>query len=76
MKHGKTQAALQLFDDTPGITAYEAAKRVGMVYPYAALYVALDKRERKHWPPCPLCGTRVRPQAPAPVKTVTMVIPK
>ena len=41
--HRKTQKAMWLFDNTPGMTAYQAAKMFNLSP--ASLYRALDRRE-------------------------------
>jgi hypothetical protein len=56
MSKSKTQQALDLMRDNPGMTAYEAAAKVGIGN--AAVYQAMRRTVGKTL--CPCCGQVVR----------------
>jgi predicted transcriptional regulator len=56
MTKSKTQQALDLMQKNPGMTAYEAASKVGVGN--AAVYQALRRTKGKTL--CPCCGQVVR----------------
>lgn len=64
---GRAKRALELFDSTPGMSAYEASIRAGLKGPMS-LYRLLDQRERPTWPRCVTCGRPYRPGATLPLK--------
>lgn len=54
MTDSKTQQAVELMRLHPGMTAYEAAKRIGV--DVAAVYRAINKTKKR----CPTCGNIVK----------------
>lgn len=56
MAKSKTQQAIELLKDNPGMTPYEAAAKVGVGN--AAVYQALRRTKGKEV--CPCCGQVVR----------------
>lgn len=56
MAKSKTQQALELLKESPGMTPYEAAAKVGVGN--AAVYQALRRTKDKEV--CPCCGQVVR----------------
>lgn len=56
MTKSKTQQAIELMQANPGMTAYEAAEKIGVKN--AAVYQALKRTQGKEI--CPCCGQVVR----------------